>query len=452
MADRIVFAFDRKTARSKDADGRMRVKDCVLSTAEINPYRGNEIPGYTRLGLDANKVYELFRDPEELKRAAPTFEGVPLMIKHTAQTAEDPKKEYIGGSVHSITFDGKHLRGDLLVMDGYAIDLIESDTLSDLSCGYRYDPVMRAGEIDGSKYDGVMRNIQGNHVALVDDGRANGAHVADHALFNPQAPDPSMQGDSNMALPEQNAPAAPAPAAGQNDQVNMASIGQALKHIAGLLEQLYAAQGGGAAGGDTSAAPAPQAGGEEMEQTADTAGADNEPLEGAEDFNLELGAQHAGAAAGEAQDGDLNVGQENPDLPTSNQEGTGARGNPTPTGAMDSRNVRAMVAKAVQDGVKQERARAQAVATAQREVRGVLGDVYGMDSAGAIYREALKHVGVDVAQLPKGTESTAWQAYKVAAGAAAGVRPASEHAMDSKAIESAQSGILGHLSRISVKG
>ncbi|HWT35755.1 MAG TPA: DUF2213 domain-containing protein, partial [Paraburkholderia sp.] len=130
---RIVFAMDKQSSRSKDADGRMRVKNCVLSTAEINPYRGEEIPGWDDLGLKPHTVYELYRDPAELKKAVPTFEGIPLMIKHIPQTADEPRKEYQAGSVHSISFDGKHLRGDLLVSDGYAIELIESDELSDLS-------------------------------------------------------------------------------------------------------------------------------------------------------------------------------------------------------------------------------------------------------------------------------------------------------------------------------
>src|SRR6185312_6888117 len=96
----IIFAFDKKTARTRDADGRMRVRDCILSTAEINPYRGREIPKNDELGLEPNKVYDLYRAPDELKKAASTFEGVPLMIKHIPQTAEAPRKEYQAGAVH----------------------------------------------------------------------------------------------------------------------------------------------------------------------------------------------------------------------------------------------------------------------------------------------------------------------------------------------------------------
>jgi hypothetical protein len=129
------------------------------------------------------------------------------------------------------------------------------------------------------------------------------------------------------------------------------------------------------------------------------------------------------------------------------QDGTGARGNKTPMGAMDAR-----MKAAVQIGIKQERARAAGVNEAQREVRGVLGDVYGLDSAGAIYREALNQVGVDVAALPKGAERAAWQGYKIAAGAAAGVRPQAEMALDSKGVSDTQARLAGHLAKISVKG
>ena len=442
-----LYAFDRKSARSFDSDGRMRVKDCILSTAEVNPYSGAQIPRWDQLGLKPGTVYELFRDPEELRKAVPTFEGIPLMVKHIVQTAEEPRKEYVGGSVHNVTFDGKHLRGDLLVWDGYAIELIESDALSDLSCGYRYDPVMQSGEADGSKFDGRMREIQGNHVALVDDGRATGAHVADAAFRNPQSPDPSMQQESNMPFPEEenkDAAGAPAPAAApgspegeQNEQMNMAAIGQALKHIAGLLENIHGRLGGGAA--------APAAG------AMDTAGADEAhapsggipPVnEGEKEANLRLTpaveGEHEGAMDGE------NEGLPLPD----NQEGTPARGGPTPHGAMDSKSVKLMVDNAV----KQERARAALVEQAKRDVRGVLGDVIGMDSAGDIYREALRHRGVDVSRIAKGTEAVAWQSHVIAAGAAAGVRQhVAEHALDGK--ESAKlPAFMQHLSNISVKG
>lgn len=462
------YAFDRQSARSVDSDGRMRVKNCVLSTAEVNPYSGQQIPGWEKLGLKANTVYDLYRDPEELRESAKSFEGVPLMVKHIPQTAEEPRKEYIGGSVHNVTFDGKHLRGDILVWDGYAIELIESDEQSDLSCSYRYKPIMTTGEVGGAKFDGRMAKIQGNHVALVDEGRASGAHVADAALQTPQHPDPSLQGDP-MAFPENTpgappaaaAPAAAAPGAAPAAPAAAAvpapgaDVGAALKHIATLLEtvltRLPGAEPAAPAAAVAPAAPAAAAaaapGAEDEGGTpANVVGPENEGKEGP-GFTLEPVVKAEGAADEEPElDADGN-----PVLPPADQEGTPARGGPTPHGAMDSKGVQAVV----QAAVLAERRRAANVEEAKRSVRGVLGDV-AMDDAGAIYREALAQSGVDITQIGKGAERVAWDAYRVAAGHAAGVRRTGSpaHAADGKGAGGADAtpSYMKHVDNISVRG
>lgn len=165
----------------------MRVRDCIISVAEINPYYGREIPGHVQLGLDANSVYDLYRHPDELAAAVDSFNGLPLMIRHVAQTADDPRKHDQAGSVFNARYDADagQLRADLLVSDAKAIELIASGQLADLSSSYRYTPDMTPGDWSGKKYHGSMRGIQGNHVALVEDGRATGAHVADSALSSP---------------------------------------------------------------------------------------------------------------------------------------------------------------------------------------------------------------------------------------------------------------------------
>jgi hypothetical protein len=447
--NRIIFAFDKQTARSRDADGRMRVKNCILSTAEINPYRGSEIPGYDQLGLKPNHVYDLYRDPDEMARAASTFEGVPLMIKHIPQTADDPRKEYQAGAVHSVKFDGKHLRGDLLVSDGKAIDLIESEAMTDLSCGYRYKPDMQAGEVNGRRHDGVMRNIEGNHVALVDDGRASGAHVADSALFDPQGPNPSMQGVDEMAG-ENNLPAGgpPGSAAGENHEDSaMAQVGQALKHIAGLLENIHGKLGGNA--GEAKPAAEPMANAANAENAEDEDPTKKEGRE-AEDGELDPAVKSKGAEdeakEGEGEgEGAMDEEGEYPMPKQAEQEGTPARGGKTI--AMDAA-VRKHTQTAVAAALKQERERAAGVERAKRVTRGVLGDVIAMDSAAGIYREALKTVGIDPANVPKGQARVAWDTYVATAGRAAGVRQQTEMAMDSAGVTTYQNGVLASLSKI----
>jgi len=166
--------------RAKDADGHLRVAMSHISKATVNPYLGREIPGWQALGLKADKVYQLLRDPKELARAAPTFAGKPILIKHTPVSAKDPQKDLTVGAIGSdVVFNAPYLDADLMIWDAPAIALIESGKQEQLSCGYRYRPDMTAGVYEGVPYDGVMRDIQGNHVALVEVGRA-GADVIVH--------------------------------------------------------------------------------------------------------------------------------------------------------------------------------------------------------------------------------------------------------------------------------
>ncbi|HED3889408.1 TPA: DUF2213 domain-containing protein [Morganella morganii] len=177
------LAFDSSISmRSKDANGHLTVERTVISKAAVNPYRGKEIPGFESLGLDPEKVYYLLRDPVELERAAKTFSKKQLLIIHIPVDSRDPKIEKTIGTIGSdITFENGRLFADLCVWDGYAIDLIESEKMKELSAGYGYTPDMTPGEYEGQHYDGVMRNIFGNHVALVERGRiGRDAIISDH--------------------------------------------------------------------------------------------------------------------------------------------------------------------------------------------------------------------------------------------------------------------------------
>ena len=166
------IAFD-KSARRIDADGRLHVERSHISKANICPYYGQEIPGYQELGLDANKVYRLLRDPVELERAAPTFARLPILSEHVPVTVDSPKPDLVVGAIGSdVTFNSPYLDADICVWDGEAIAGIETDKVRELSCAYRYTPVMESGEYEGQPYDGRMTNILGNHLALVETGRA----------------------------------------------------------------------------------------------------------------------------------------------------------------------------------------------------------------------------------------------------------------------------------------
>ena len=159
----------------------MRVEESRISKANICPYRGSEIPRWQELGLDPDRIYKLFRDPEELKKAAPSFEGKPLLIRHVPIDADLPHKDLWVGTIGSVSFDAPYLVSrPLMVLTKHAIELIESEEQRELSAAYRYDAIMEPGVYGGQQYDGRMANIRGNHVAIVSEGRAGpDVHVAD---------------------------------------------------------------------------------------------------------------------------------------------------------------------------------------------------------------------------------------------------------------------------------
>lgn len=168
----VTLAFDR-SARTYDADGRLHVALTNISKAAVNPYMGSEIPGYKELGLDADKIYQLLRAPEELAKGAASFNNIPLLSKHIPVSADDPKKEIVVGSTGTdAVFNEPFLQNSLVVWDAEAIAGIETKEQCELSCAYRYIPVMTSGIYEGQAYDGIMTNLIGNHVALVEVGRA----------------------------------------------------------------------------------------------------------------------------------------------------------------------------------------------------------------------------------------------------------------------------------------
>lgn len=168
------LAFDKASVRSFDADGRLHVAKTPISKANVCPYYGSEIPGFEALGLDPSKVYRLYRDAAELEKGAATFNNLPLLRRHVQVSADEPMKNDVVGSIGSdVSFESPYLTASLCVWDSEAIAGIEAGAMEELSSAYRYVPVMESGvSPDGEPYDGRMTEIQGNHLALVEVGRA----------------------------------------------------------------------------------------------------------------------------------------------------------------------------------------------------------------------------------------------------------------------------------------
>ena len=347
--DRLSIAQDR-SLRSYDQDGRLHVESSNISKATVNPYYGSEIPNYQQLGLEPKKVYYLLRDPEELEKAAPTFNNLPLLSKHIPVSADEPQKEVIAGTTGSDTvFENGYLKCSLAVWDAEAIAGIESGEQVELSSAYHYTADMTAGEFEGRHYDGVMRDIVGNHVALVDVGRAGRDVVVSDADPFHERKTMKLKAGAKARIQ-----AAVQPLLAQDAEL---SPDELLQVIGSLTNEV---------------------------QTAEDDGEDLPPE------NVE----NVGTDEDEPEDGENNPAPAEPEEPAEDEEPEEPEGG-APKPAQDAAISKMAMDAAIKRAVEAERKRSQALATAQREVAHIVGDV-AMDNAADVYKFALEQSGIDV--------------------------------------------------------
>lgn len=157
------------------------IKDNPITKAGVFPYFGRQISP----SLEPDKIYQVYRPAGEIKKAADTFKLVPLVDDHTMLGPGFTPAEEKG--VHGV------LGEDIEEKDGtlYADVKIFSEQLKkeiqdgkkELSLGYfcRYD--LTPGQYNGMHYDAVQKDLKGNHIALVDNGRmGHEVRVMDRAL------------------------------------------------------------------------------------------------------------------------------------------------------------------------------------------------------------------------------------------------------------------------------
>lgn len=121
------------------------------------------------------KVRREWRPPEEVFHAdtLASFNLVPLTNDHPNELLNVKNTvKYQVGSIGAARADGTFVAAEVLITHMDAISDAEKGK-RELSCGYTCEVEMTAGVTPaGEKYDAIQRNIRGNHVALVDKGRA----------------------------------------------------------------------------------------------------------------------------------------------------------------------------------------------------------------------------------------------------------------------------------------
>lgn len=190
------------TQRQYDINGWAEIKSNPISKAGIYPYLGASL-GLT--GEDANKIIRVLRPPEELnsKECIDSFKLIPWVDDHTmlgpnatevSDSALPAEQKGVQGVIgENVRFENDTLIANIKMFSDKLASLVESGK-KQLSAGYRCTYEMASGIWRGQAYDAVQRNIRGNHLALVKEGRMGpDVAVLDEFKFTIDAKDVYME-------------------------------------------------------------------------------------------------------------------------------------------------------------------------------------------------------------------------------------------------------------------
>ena len=196
-ADELLQAIDKKLG--KEDVGKAK-NDLVRNNMRIDfydseyieevlekPFVANEsgfLTGraiFTNIGVfpymleDGSVRWEL-RPPEEVfdMESIESFQMIPLTNDHPGQAVdiENVKDVQVGYTGEDIRNSEYHLSIPIVITDQETIDACKERGKRALSAGYTVDLEMVSGVWMGVPYDAIQRNIRGNHIAVVDRGRA----------------------------------------------------------------------------------------------------------------------------------------------------------------------------------------------------------------------------------------------------------------------------------------
>lgn len=176
--NRLTFGHKITPRIWEDNSGYLICYDCILARTGSYDYLESEI----MQGGDPNKIVKVYRTPEEVfsPEAIASFENKPFCNEHPQDdVTPENYKDLMVGTIRNIRRGTGNLEnclvGDVIVFDPEVQELIKSGEKRELSLGYNTDII----QDQSGRY--VMTNIRGNHLALVDSGRAGCATIRDSA-------------------------------------------------------------------------------------------------------------------------------------------------------------------------------------------------------------------------------------------------------------------------------
>jgi len=185
--------------RLMDTNGWFEIKNNPISKVGVFPYSGRTLPN----APDPNKMYMVYRPASELSspETIDSFKLVPWIDNHTMLgNEEDGMTPAEQKGIHGVVGEEVYFAETDMFPDGALFSNIKAFSESmkslidagkeELSCGYRCKYEYAPGEFNGQKYDYIQREIRGNHLALVNQGRMGPeVSVLDHFTFTIDAKD-----------------------------------------------------------------------------------------------------------------------------------------------------------------------------------------------------------------------------------------------------------------------
>lgn len=176
-SSRLTYGVPLTSRIWRDSNGQLICRDCIIARTGSYDYLESEIIE----GGDKNKIVKVFRTDDEVfdPTSIASFENKPFVDDHPQENVSlDNYKELSKGYMINVRRGTDDLENclicDIVVTDSDTIDEIVSGRKRELSLGYDTVIVNRGGNY-------YMTDIRGNHLALVDDGRAGCATIRDSA-------------------------------------------------------------------------------------------------------------------------------------------------------------------------------------------------------------------------------------------------------------------------------
>jgi hypothetical protein len=150
----------------------------IANSGNIQTYKNFELSNLPEY-LAFKQEIKIYRPKDEIEKSVKSFEFLTVTDTHPWDNVSAKNyKDYAVGMTTDASFEENHIVSRSIVVTDSAmiVELQASGESKELSCGYFAEFVYEAGTTEsGELYDGYMKNLQGNHVAIVERGRCGGS-------------------------------------------------------------------------------------------------------------------------------------------------------------------------------------------------------------------------------------------------------------------------------------